>query len=1156
MLRKKLVLGASSGALVVLGLLATPAFAASRDEDVVVTGTAIKGTPENAAVPVQAINLDQLQKQGLPSNMDLIKSLTEIGSVQGETNRNNALPVGAGSVNLRNLGSNRTVVLFNGRRWGDQYSVTIGRFNNTAQIPTAAIGRIEVLKDGGNAIYGADAVGGVVNYFSRKNFTGLEGTASYRYIDGSEGDYTANVLWGKAWDRGNIMIVGNYEHRGELAAIERDWTQLPYLEAVSAVGFTWSASGSPGSYLPQTRRTTTGLPSTTFASISPNATGFNQYTGDRQVGATSGSAGIVRDKACGTLGGFVGWSTTPSPACYFHTVQFDNLVDRQNQYSVYAEGNFEFTSFLRWHGEAYWYRDDLPSITVNPSDALAAYPFSQDGCSATLVMVSGIPTCSAPALQGYSVPGNHPAVADFLNSYNNVGKTGNAYTAAQIAAITAGTGPGGQGALGRIFLPTGIWRPFGMGGLPINGYGPDIQHNSWDVIRFVNEISGEFPRTLGFDLSFKADMVYQRTVYEIQTRDMLVDRLQAALNGLGGPSCTGSTPGANGCMWFNPFSSAIADNPVTGQVNNSTYKSSLANDPALISWMYADKFLHRPSVLWVADYTLTGTAGPKLWGGPISFATGYQYRYQRETEVTNDLNNQGRTDFFGNVVGAANPCSTPGAFNCFNTQNTANKQGVYVFRRSVGGVSRNSTREYPSWAVFGELNMPILPGLTLDGAIRYETYHHDLTGTNDHNIVWAGSAKWQATDWLALRATAGNTFYNFGGGEINVTRTAITATNATVFFPDFSSPTAPAGATTFSSPTPALKSEHGFNFNVGAIVTKGNFRATLDYFRIKINDQLPAGTIFGNINANSILAGLVVGNERGSGAHINCASPLLDVDPLLGNQPSVKLSGYTSGDQHAYCTGLGANNTVLVGLGSGSEMRFFSLTNGPELITDGLDATVSYRFDDIVGGALTVNGDVTWTKDYDVAAFIYNGVQIAAAYSGIGSMNEGTGKNGQHVAEWRFNVGFNYNKGRHNFRWNTRGVSSLFDDSATRFGTPGNTQNANVGDANGVSVACGATGTFVTAPPFPANPGTGVAGPFQATCNTVNLNGQTLPWTFITDITYQLTLPWQTRVSFTVYNLFDQQPRYSRCGSCGFSYDAFTGDPLGRNFKLTVSKRF
>jgi iron complex outermembrane receptor protein len=1152
MLKKQLVVGASASALVVLGMLATPAFA--EQGDVVVTGSAIRGTPENAALPVEAINLDKLERQGMPTNMDLIKRLTEIGSVQGETNRDNALPVGAGSVNLRSLGSNRTVVLFNGRRWGDQYSVTIGRFNNTNQIPNAVIGRVEVLKDGGNAIYGADAVGGVVNYFSRKNFKGLELNASGRYIDGEAGDYTASALWGQTFDRGNVMIAVDYQHRSELPAAERDWTQLSYFDA--AQGLAWSTANNPGSYIVQTKNAV----GSAFTSITLGGTGINKYTGDRTVS----SGGVVRDKACADLGGFLGFNTTPSPVCYFHRNQFNNLVERSNQYSIYAEANYQVASNMKWHVEGYYYRDVLPKISLDPSDQPPGLgvPIGQQGCGAALSpLAPGAPansvTCSSALSVGYSVPGNNPAVLDFLSGYNNIALGGTVYTPAQIAAITQGGG--------RIFLNTGLWRPFGSGGNPTTD-GPDYQQNSWDVYRVVSEVSGDFGHALGFDLNYTADALYQRTVYKIETRDMLIDRLQASLNGLGGPNCSGTTPGANGCQWFNPFSSGVQMNPVTGQVNKSTYKASLTNDPALVNWLYAEKWLHRPSTLFVADYQLTGSGGPKLWGGPIAFALGGQYRWQREVEQTNDLNNRGKLDFFGNLIDAQNPCPTIGMTDCLTRTNTTNRTGPYVFARSVGGVSRNSTRTYPSWAVFGEVNAPVLPNLTLDGAIRFEQYYHDLTGSSDNNIVWAGSMKWQALDWLALRATAGNTFYNFGGGEISVTRTPAT-TAATL--PDFGGVT---GMVTYSSPTPALESEHGLNFNVGTILQKGNFRATFDYFRIKINDQLPAGTLIGNITANVVVAGVVANGERGAGAHINCDSTLLDADPLFDNQPGVKLAGYSSGDQHAYCKAIAGGATVSNSLGAGSELRYFSLVNGADVMTDGIDVNTSYRFDDIAGGALQLSGDVTWTKDYDVGDFFFNGIKIRDGYSALGSLNEQAGQNGQHISEWRFNISLNYSKGPHNFFWSTRGLSSLVDNSTTRFSSTGVTPtwNANIGDANGAvnaALCAQAPNTFLTFPPVAANVGTGVTGAVQGTgaaaqigyiaaCNVLNTQGQTLPWTFISDFTYRLRLPKQLNLSFTVYNVFDQRPQYSRCAACTLGYDAYTGDPLGRNFKFSVSKRF
>ena len=126
--------------------------AAPRDaevEEVVVTGTFIAGTPEDAAIPVEAITLEEMRQLGSPSNLDLVKSLSEIGSVAGEANRNNLFAVGAQSINLRGISSSRTVVVFNGRRLPESYSFSVGRFNNVAGIPNAAIGRVEVLKDGG-----------------------------------------------------------------------------------------------------------------------------------------------------------------------------------------------------------------------------------------------------------------------------------------------------------------------------------------------------------------------------------------------------------------------------------------------------------------------------------------------------------------------------------------------------------------------------------------------------------------------------------------------------------------------------------------------------------------------------------------------------------------------------------------------------------------------------------------------------------------------------------------------------------------------------------------------------------------------------------------------------------------------------------------------
>ena len=107
---------------------ATSSAAKSSDvSEVVVTGSFIAGTPEDAAMPVEAISLQELRNQGSPSNLDLVKSLSEIGNVAGEANRINAFALGAQSVNLRGVSSSRTVVVFNGRRMPEQYSSPLAR---------------------------------------------------------------------------------------------------------------------------------------------------------------------------------------------------------------------------------------------------------------------------------------------------------------------------------------------------------------------------------------------------------------------------------------------------------------------------------------------------------------------------------------------------------------------------------------------------------------------------------------------------------------------------------------------------------------------------------------------------------------------------------------------------------------------------------------------------------------------------------------------------------------------------------------------------------------------------------------------------------------------------------------------------------------------
>ncbi|MCX8498713.1 MAG: TonB-dependent receptor plug domain-containing protein, partial [Caulobacteraceae bacterium] len=290
--------GAMLGTALSIAAIATTATAADapnpaadKIEEIVVTGSFIKGTPTDAALPVAVLSAEQLKREGSPTVLELMKALPVSNGVLGETNQFDARAQGSegsGSVNLRGLGSARTLVLMNGRRMpinplGQGGSGIV----DTNIIPASAIGRLEVLKDGAAATYGSDAIAGVVNFITKKDFQGLEVGASYKHVADSDGDYNMNFTYGWVGDRANVLIAGGWDHRSVLSAQDRDWANKGYLENPDGG---WSGGGNPGIYAPLS--SAAGLPL---------------------------AGGLTRDAGCAGAGGFAGFSGT-SPRCYFHFV--------------------------------------------------------------------------------------------------------------------------------------------------------------------------------------------------------------------------------------------------------------------------------------------------------------------------------------------------------------------------------------------------------------------------------------------------------------------------------------------------------------------------------------------------------------------------------------------------------------------------------------------------------------------------------------------------------------------------------------------------------------------------------------------------------------------------------------------------------------------
>lgn len=207
-------------------------------DEIIVVGSQIRGASTTAALPVVVLGQDEIQASGASSGDDLMRSIPQMGDVLFEAANNpqtsNSARGDVNSVNLRSLGVGNTLVLLNGRRMvqhptsqgtSDTGTVPVVSYNSNA-IPVSGLDRVEVLLDGAAAIYGADAVAGVINTVLRDNFDGVTMEAQYGRAEGTGlHEFETNLFAGHNFDRGNISLFANYSDRSALMADDQDFTR-------------------------------------------------------------------------------------------------------------------------------------------------------------------------------------------------------------------------------------------------------------------------------------------------------------------------------------------------------------------------------------------------------------------------------------------------------------------------------------------------------------------------------------------------------------------------------------------------------------------------------------------------------------------------------------------------------------------------------------------------------------------------------------------------------------------------------------------------------------------------------------------------------------------------------------------------------------------
>ena len=201
---------------------------AQKVERIEVTGSNIKRIDNEGPLPVIVITREEIERSAAPSVGEYLRGLTiNSGGSTSESAVNGQS--GAAGVSLRGLGQKSTLVLINGRRMANHAFAkgTQDTFVDINSIPKGAIERIEVLKDGASAIYGSDAIAGVVNFILRKDYSGANVSVSGgRSTEGGLGE--ANVSLAAGWgnigkDKYNVIAILDYFHRDRILLSERKW---------------------------------------------------------------------------------------------------------------------------------------------------------------------------------------------------------------------------------------------------------------------------------------------------------------------------------------------------------------------------------------------------------------------------------------------------------------------------------------------------------------------------------------------------------------------------------------------------------------------------------------------------------------------------------------------------------------------------------------------------------------------------------------------------------------------------------------------------------------------------------------------------------------------------------------------------------------------
>jgi outer membrane receptor protein involved in Fe transport len=318
---------------------AIPAFAQETDsaarpiEEVVITGSRIRRVDEETASPVFVMDASTIANTGVKSMGELMMRVPAISGAATNPQVNNGGGTGESNVELRGLGAQRTLVLLNGRRLNILGNTTTSAVD-VNMIPINMIERVEVLKEGAGAVYGSDAIAGVVNFITKKNWDGADVSVEYGRTGESDGEsQTASLTLGSTGEKLSVLFGARYNKQDPVSAADRPFAA----QALYLYGGVVSAAGSS--------RTPRG-----FIQVDGFDGTFLDEDGEpcRNISRNEGATGAVGDLA--------NYHCYSSASDAYNYQPFNLLITPQERSSVFTMLNYDLGAGMEAYGELLYNR--------------------------------------------------------------------------------------------------------------------------------------------------------------------------------------------------------------------------------------------------------------------------------------------------------------------------------------------------------------------------------------------------------------------------------------------------------------------------------------------------------------------------------------------------------------------------------------------------------------------------------------------------------------------------------------------------------------------------------------------------------------------------------------------------------------------------------